>query len=54
MLCGHVDHGLTCLWPAGMGLKHAVRAGPVPNVNSSLRVWAGLEVFLWASARPGF
>ena len=32
--------GLTCLWPAGMGLKLAGRAGPGPNIHGLGRAWA--------------
>ena len=32
--------GLTRLWPAGMGLKLAGRAGPGPNIHGLGRAWA--------------
>ena len=35
--------GLTRLWPAGMGLKLAGRAGPEPNIHGLGRAWAGPE-----------
>ena len=31
---------LTRLWPAGMGLKLAGRAGPGPNIHGLGRAWA--------------
>ena len=50
--------GLNCLWPAGMGLKLAGRAGP--GLDQTFTVWVGpgpglgLNSSLLAWAGPGF